>query len=399
MNSKFILSALSLLLAAYGSVAQPYKVRTTENTVRVTADHFNPMTDYGLGKLVGGVVFVRNNNTNDYALYAADGRCIASGLDVRAQYRNEFLPAFYDDVATVHPDRHPIGIIDKQGKIVKTIPNATTISTRFVDGMATVITSVATSRSGLQHRRTFQYVDTRGNAIHPQLRQTIDEYADLVEPRPFRDGLSCYWDYAKRRYGYFDKTGRIVIPARFTQAHDFSEGLAAVTEEDTREPSWGFIDTSGNYVIAPKFHNEPDDFHDGYAVVTKQNDKMTYIDKQGTPCSFEVDRAKRFFHGYAFVDNPGASGFLVIDTAMKVVRQVERAIGYSKCTYNEGNQTVMINRDRLFAPDGTLLLDVYGSIDPFAGEYAYFNSNQQGIPSGFIDKKGELVMIFVKSEF
>ncbi len=48
------------------------------------------------------------------------------------------------------------------------------------------------------------------------------------------------------RYGYIDKRGNVVIPAKYRGATRFSEGLAAVREDDRK---WRFIDTSGNVAI------------------------------------------------------------------------------------------------------------------------------------------------------
>src|SRR2546422_10908637 len=51
------------------------------------------------------------------------------------------------------------------------------------------------------------------------------------------------------RYGYIDKSGRIVIKPRFDEASYFSEGLAPVRVGKL----WGFIDESGKMAIAPQF--------------------------------------------------------------------------------------------------------------------------------------------------
>ncbi len=48
---------------------------------------------------------------------------------------------------------------------------------------------------------------------------------------------------------YVDKSGNSVFDKVFNAAEDFSEGLAAVY----MNRAWGFIDTSGKYVIAPKY--------------------------------------------------------------------------------------------------------------------------------------------------
>ena len=66
----------------------------------------------------------------------------------------------------------------------------------------------------------------------------------------------------------YNEKGIIVIPAKFTDAHDFSDGLAAV-KDDSR--NWGYIDKSGKMVIEPKFSREPGDYHAGITWAEKND--------------------------------------------------------------------------------------------------------------------------------
>ncbi len=71
-------------------------------------------------------------------------------------------------------------------------------------------------------------------------------------------------------YGYIDHEGKVVISPRFGEAHDFSEGLAAVRIKKTtvygRGDAWGYIDKTGKYQIEPVF-NEAHSFQGGIARV------------------------------------------------------------------------------------------------------------------------------------
>jgi hypothetical protein len=49
--------------------------------------------------------------------------------------------------------------------------------------------------------------------------------------------------------GYVNGQGDLVIPAQYEDAFDFHKGLARVKIND----KWGFIDTTGRFVIQPKF--------------------------------------------------------------------------------------------------------------------------------------------------
>ncbi len=54
------------------------------------------------------------------------------------------------------------------------------------------------------------------------------------------------------KYGYIDRTGRVVIPPQFVDAGNFSEGLAGV-QLSKEGHKHGYIDTSGKMVIPPQF--------------------------------------------------------------------------------------------------------------------------------------------------
>ena len=77
------------------------------------------------------------------------------------------------------------------------------------------------------------------------------------------------------KYGYIDKTGKLVINPQFDDAHDFSKGLARVRIGD----KWGYIDKTGKYVINPQFDGASD-FSEGLAMVWIGG-KWGYIDKTG----------------------------------------------------------------------------------------------------------------------
>ena len=54
---------------------------------------------------------------------------------------------------------------------------------------------------------------------------------------------------ADGKYGYADKSGRIVIPFAFDDAYSFEQGLAAAETDG----NWGYIDKNGRTVIEPQF--------------------------------------------------------------------------------------------------------------------------------------------------
>ena len=104
----------------------------------------------------------------------------------------------------------------------------------------------------------------------------------------------------RKKWGYSDSKGQIVIPAKFDEARPFAEDLAAVAikqEDKDDDPlslflggteKWGFINVSGDFVISPQYFNVGD-FSEGLAsVAVKQQmipsaaeDVWGFVDKTG----------------------------------------------------------------------------------------------------------------------
>lgn len=78
------------------------------------------------------------------------------------------------------------------------------------------------------------------------------------------------------KWGYVDSRGKLIINPQFDDAWDFTEGIAAVKENE----KWGFINTDGTYIIEPQFEYARR-FSEGLALVKICN-KVGYIDKSGS---------------------------------------------------------------------------------------------------------------------
>jgi hypothetical protein len=106
-------------------------------------------------------------------------------------------------------------------------------------------------------------IDRRGAFVLEPVLDEIEQCTEVWWNRTacFSGGLMA----AKlgELWGYLDRAGRWVIAPRFVQAGRFSEGLAAVAEQ---EGSVGYIDLRGRFVIAPQFEDGTW-FSNGRAVV------------------------------------------------------------------------------------------------------------------------------------
>ena len=71
------------------------------------------------------------------------------------------------------------------------------------------------------------------------------------------------------KYGYIDRSGKMVIPPQFKDAGPFSDGLARVL----LGKQGGYIDKSGQLVIKGEEFEEARLFSEGLAAARRKNDK------------------------------------------------------------------------------------------------------------------------------
>jgi hypothetical protein len=106
-------------------------------------------------------------------------------------------------------------------------------------------------------------------------------------PDYFEDGLARF--SIDNKFGFFDRTGKIIIGARFDFAFPFHEGLAAICAGCKEEPegeyhsvkggTWGYINKQGKIVIPARFE-EAGNFNKGQAAV-KVKSKKVLVDRKG----------------------------------------------------------------------------------------------------------------------
>lgn len=122
------------------------------------------------------------------------------------------------------------------------------------------------------------------------------------------------------KYGFMDKTGKMVLSAQYECASPFSEGLAAVQGEK----GWYYINRKGNTIIAGPYYCRPGDFINGQARIETE-DGYYMIDKKGHTVSVAVLAQSNDSQG---VDSNQVSRFM---KAHEYVRQVGH---YYKVTDN-----------------------------------------------------------------
>ena len=152
-------------------------------------------------------------------------------------------------------------VIDTEGKTITKYADDTERSD-FSDGYAII-----------QKKGKYGYINKDGKVvIKPSSKWYYVEH--------FSEGLAVYWEGPKSfesGYGYINKKGKIAIKPIYSQAYDFSEGLACVQNGKTYK--YGFINKKGKQVIKCQYDYALS-FENGLACVWK--DGKTYmIDKKG----------------------------------------------------------------------------------------------------------------------
>ncbi len=192
-------------------------------------------------------------------------------------------------------------------------------------------------------------------------------------------------------YGYIDKDGKVVIPAKFGYAEEFHEGLAAVARDFMRT-AWGYINQQGEYMIEPKF-SEVGDFQEGLAHV-RIGGKWGYIDKAGHMIiEPHFEQASPFSEGYALVKLNNKFGYIDKSGRVVIWPRFEWASDFSEglAVAKLGAKTGYINKEGKFAVPLQFEAEEY---DSFSGGIAQVLVNYKvnyPFKIGYIDTKGRFI--------
>lgn len=165
----------------------------------------------------------------------------------------------------------------------------------------------------------------------------IDKTGKMVmEPQfedagPFSQGLAMVQKKVDGnwRYGFINPEGKTVIDFEYEDAGTFSEGLAPVRIPDnsplleklgqSASRKWGYIDLTGKLIIEPKFDNAKT-FSDGLAPVA-DGIKYGYVDRTGNwVIKPNYDMACPFVNGRAAVMTSDGTGFLSIQSQSDIYK-------------------------------------------------------------------------------
>lgn len=113
----------------------------------------------------------------------------------------------------------------------------------------------------------YGYYDYKGN---------IDIPAIYTIANPFYEGIAMVCDNVKQLYGAINTKGAVIIPCQYKRLEPFSEGF---TMAQTNTKQWLYLNHKGDTAIADTF-DIAYPFSEGLAIVTNDN-KSFVIDKSG----------------------------------------------------------------------------------------------------------------------
>ena len=192
--------------------------------------------------------------------------------------------------------------------------------------------------------KKYGFIDKTGKiVIEPQF-QGVDD---------FSDGLAKIYTSGEFDTAYIDETGKIVIEPKFDIGSNFSEGFAWVGfdpqktfssvkvgnitinsyySQSTHSFNYniGFIDKSGKFITEPIF-TFAGDFSEGLAFVRTKENKFGFIDKTGKfAIQPKFDWADDFSEGLALIFVKGKYGFIDRTGKMIVKPQFTKAESFSE---------------------------------------------------------------------
>lgn len=395
--------AVGMVLPA---AAQFTPIRIGENAKKVILNKYD--TNYAFHD---GLLAVKNDETGLWGFIDEQGNKV---IDYQWDYKSFGYPQFGGGACLVCKSGRDMWgrtetwyVINKQGRAIKLNARIIDSAPFNKDGYALIVKTVNDRYSKCT------YIDRQGREVFPALVQTMLTVGaqSPEEVRPFSNGLAAFYDMEKRRYGFFDKAGKIICRAIYLKVQDFSEGLAAVKVTENGG-WWGFIDVSGKMVIPAKFSKEPYPFREGKASVAKREGGVVMIDKTGTVISPEFEDIRNFYLGYAYAQFKDRRYMDIVDENFNVVRaQLENKM--LDPTRRNGEPIEFINGYSTWAGSSgaslPFLLSPIGKMLRFSSDWGESIDVKHRTEKvihvklkkydGFIDYDGNIVFYFAEDEF
>lgn len=303
------------------------------------------------------------------------------------------------------------GFIDRTGKMViapQFNPWQEQFNAYFSEGLVAInLTSAKVQgKEGNDARGTrWGFADKTGKIVIPAKFE-----GDYYAPPHFSDGLAVIGGTfigttiatfgVHNKFGYIDKTGTLVIPQKYDEAYDFFEGMASVRIGE----KYGFIDKTGKLVIAAMY-DSPSYFKDGVAVV--EINKLSFVIDKNNKKVFDQGylHLGTFYEGLARFEVDGRIGFIDSKGNVKIKPAFEygspesiRLMYFSEglCHFEEVNDAARNNRNLFYGrygyinKDGKVMIPAqFNYAGPFKNGIAVVSMNGN---YGYINKTGKFII-------
>ncbi len=395
----------------------------TSQTPQVISPHITSKTkiievynakDVVVTDFSNNVCFVRDNKTKNWAIVDTLGNFITDYKFNFSIY--EDVPYFSNNVCVISGSlngyKNGVVLINTKGEVIKHLPDISKLS-NFTDGVATGFLSVLDKKNSTTYKNVYitkiVYLNTKGETIFPDLSVVVPDRSTLKPSLSYRNGLAIYYDYQKNKWGYINNSGKIIIPAIYNDVHSFSEGLAAV---QNNEGLWGYIDVTGKTKINFSYSNEPTNFSEGIALIKKRSeDHAPYcmIDTTGKIILQNIDNATPFLNGKAYIDlilpNEQYIAHVLVDRNFKIIKRLDDKFNKKFGAYGLAfsNEFIYFNPYygiHVITEFGDILMD---GLDSYfycgRARCRYTEDRSKKRTYGFINTKGELVFYFKEPEF
>ncbi|GAA3944062.1 hypothetical protein GO495_22660 [Chitinophaga oryziterrae] len=364
-----LISTTILIFSFHSSIAQSLKV------IGYPGDPYNLIT-----KFKNDYFTVERND--GYAIINLEGKTITSGIKTPSI---GFSRKLLIDYGTI--------FVEEGGKIVlKNIRGQALGTNKYIDALPFTTDNTVVRVPSPMGTWIVAYIDTLGREI---VRFDVKKYISIVQPLsksggisfvslsnflPFSNGLTPIRSSLKDKYGFINKNLQLVIPVTFAKARPFSDGLAAVQNDDG---NWGFIDLKGKLVIPYTYSREPSRFMSGLAAVKNKDGLKGYINKANEvviPPRYED--ATVFYKGYALVCEKYGTPALMIDSTGKVVTTFPKNLSYIDNATPPVGISGGDNPDYPFYVSETLKQ----LVDEGKGIFSY------GMSYGLVDRYGKIIL-------
>lgn len=419
------------------------KPEMTSSTIKVIVDGLEGLQ---FSDFYEGIAYVRTYHDgafyidrNGKKLFETKSHEVAGELP---HFDNGVVMELHDGIASIR---------DKSGKVIKSFKASSVTNFNGGIAMVEIVEWVGKYKKDLQTH--YRIVNTKGEFVYPHLWSTktvpvlfqtvkfdSDSYRmnNLQLPlMPSTEGISAFAKFnnsiGKFEWGFFETaTGKLLVKPSYTFVHPFKDGMAAVEVGRGRDlHRWGFVNTSGVEVIAPKYSKIPSDFSDGYARVLNTKDHAYIIDKTGNivkgpfimyPKNEEEMKSKAGFYispfnnGYAIMAEELEGG--VFYDYEKIYYAIDK--NFNKLAWARFDVLTLTldhvnNKDISLQPYFQCTEDIVSHnyrIDPktfnvistnlqkpYFNGLSRFHRGERDLKIGYIDRDNKYVIVFEKSEF